>query len=365
MKSTFKKILVICHFGLNENTPRSFRSKELIRALSERGYPVDIIIGKDKRLFHNGENVEDSITGERNNQSKNTYKVFRKIGSSILNYIYGDMVILKYYKSNKRIIDATAYDILISIGQPFYPHMISAFSKTNSNCIKIADCGDPFYVKGRGMAPHIGLLQKIVFKKLDYICVPTEKAVQYYTEFAAKEKIKVIPQGVDFKRFRISVYTKNTVPTFGYAGVFYEDLRDPRPFLEYLSDLKQDYCFHLYTDIRNDFFVNKIDPIIRKSGKRIVVHDLIPREECLYELSKMDFLVSFENKSSTQSPSKLIDYGITKRPVLSFEANSFQASVFSEFLSGNYSHKLNYDISKFDINNVTDQFEELFGGRPK
>ncbi len=53
MKSTLnkKKILMICHFGINENTPRSYRSKELIKCLHERGYIIDVVIGKKKKIL--------------------------------------------------------------------------------------------------------------------------------------------------------------------------------------------------------------------------------------------------------------------------------------------------------------------------
>ena len=40
-------------------------------------------------------------------------------------------------------------------------------------------------------------------------------------------------------------------------------------------------------------------------------------------MSKMDFLINLENLNKEQSPSKLIDYAISKRPIFSFNQNNF------------------------------------------
>ena len=74
----------------------------------------------------------------------------------------------------------------------------------------------------------------------------------------------------------------------------------------------------------------------------------------------MDFLVNMENNSTIQSPSKLIDYYLTQRPIIDITTNFHEKSVLLEFLAGNYSHKHNKkDISQFDINNVGAQFLRL------
>lgn len=352
------KLLVICHYGIHENTPRSFRTIELVRALKKDYYEVDVLVGSERKLYEDitDEQVE-TIRTSVGSTSVKKFKVLRKIGSTILNYIYGDMVILKCYRKNLNIVKNKKYDAIISIGQPFYPHMISAKCKA-CNPIRIADCGDPFYTKGKGI--HIKWLQKNVLSKMDYISIPTEKAVNYYEEYIDREKIKIIPQGVDFSRFKICDYKKNTVPTFGYAGVFYEGIRDPRKFLNYILRLDTNYKFILYTDLNNPFFKKEIEPLIHDEKSRIEIHGLVARDKCLYELSKMDFVINFENLSSTQAPSKLIDYGIIKRPVLSFSEETFKTDEFEQFLRGDYSNKLEFDISQYDINNVVKNFERLF-----
>src|SRR5690606_30622624 len=102
----------------------------------------------------------------------------------------------------------------------------------------IADCGDPFMGnKFRTRAFYFKYVEKWFCRKADFLSVPIEGAIQaYYPEF--KEKIKVIPQGFNFKDFAIpESVPNNPLPTFIYAGTFYPGLRDPTSFLEYLATL--------------------------------------------------------------------------------------------------------------------------------
>jgi hypothetical protein len=57
-------------------------------------------------------------------------------------------------------------------------------------------------------------------------------------------------------------------------------------------------------------------------------------------MSKMDFVVNFENVGLTQTPSKLIDYAILQKPILSIKTGGFQPEVVTEFLRADYTHAL-------------------------
>lgn len=47
-------------------------------------------------------------------------------------------------------------------------------------------------------------------------------------------------------------YKKKPIPTFCYAGVFYDKIRNPQFFLEYLSGLTEDFKFIVYV-LPNEF----------------------------------------------------------------------------------------------------------------
>ena len=90
------------------------------------------------------------------------------------------------------------------------------------------------------------------------------------------------------------------------------------------------------------------------------MHKPVPRKDLLKELSTMDFMVNFENAGSRQTPSKLIDYLILEKPILSIRTGSLNEDHVLEFLSGNYAHQLVIsDPEQYRIENVGKKFIQL------
>jgi hypothetical protein len=87
---------------------------------------------------------------------------------------------------------------------------------------------------------------------------------------------------------------------------------------------------------------------------------MLPRIECIERLSSMDFLVNFENDTSNQVPSKLIDYTLAERPILSVNHSFDNHQVFAEYMERDFDNFTPLDISPFDITNVAKKFERLF-----
>src|SRR5690606_36615775 len=129
------------------------------------------------------------------------------------------------------------------------------------------------------------------------IVIPSEKAIKSYLKIKSHDKIKVIPQGFDFKEIILSEYLPNEIPTFAYAGVFYKKIRNPTFFFDYLSKLDMNFKFVLYTSFLNSDsmdIVNKYKPIL---GDKLEIYFNIPRLKLITELSKMDFLINIDNIS--------------------------------------------------------------------
>ena len=71
----------------------------------------------------------------------------------------------------------------------------------------------------------------------------------------------------------------------------------------------------------------------------------------------MDFLVDFVLVSENQRSSKLIDYTLTKRPILSINTLEMDTTMVDDFLNGDYTRQLVLpDIEKYNIVNVANQF---------
>lgn len=361
------KIVIISQNCYPRLSPRAHRTTELAIELSRQGYNVTVyaLLGnydyskisettgvKFKSLGISKFGLPDNL-GKRKNNYLN--RIVRKMFRMTLEFPN-----IELFWMTKRVLkDEGDIDYLITVAHPHTIHWgASNFVKANKSKIKfwVADCGDPFMKDPFNKHPfYFSFLEKQWGRLCDYITVPIEESRQgYYDEF--KGKIKVIPQGFSFENQRLAEYKQNEVITFAYSGVVYKDKRDPSMFLEYLCSLNIDFKFIVYTN--NDSLYK---PFMDTLGKRIELRSYIPREELLYELSKMDFLINIKNESGVQQPSKLIDYALTKRPIIEICSKFNQKEIFEQFLARNFQNALSIDnINKYNIKNVANQFIELF-----
>ncbi|MCC8034913.1 MAG: hypothetical protein LIO77_03130, partial [Rikenellaceae bacterium] len=73
-----------------------------------------------------------------------------------------------------------------------------------------------------------------------------------------------------------------------------------------------------------------------------------------------DFLGNHNFNYTTATPSKLIDYALTRRPVYSFRSDSFDAEALEAFLDGDYSQAAALpDPAHHDIDTIAARFEAL------
>ena len=196
-------------------------------------------------------------------------------------------------------------------------------------------------------------VEKWFMRKADFVSIPVETARSaYYPDF--QNKIRIIPQGFKIESIQLEVPIKNDIPTFAYAGGFIPGKRDPRPFLDFLATLQEDFAFFIYTN--NPGIVSRHK---KSMGKKLQIRDFVPREDLLKIMSGMDFLVNFDNNTTTAVPSKLIDYAIVNKPVLNIEKN-INTRAFHQFLTGDYSQALYLgEIDQYRIENVCEKFLEL------
>lgn len=365
-----KKILIISQAIFPSQYPRAYRASELAKELSRQGHNVILyaVLGEydyseyEEKYKLTVRNIGRMLFSKLNSDGSNNRNVFDKIlGKSLGRLIeFPDIELMfripEIFKFEKKV------DLLISIAMPFPIHWGCALAKSlypNSfPGLWVADCGDPYM--GNEVSKHrkyfyFKYIEKWFCQNADYITVPVDGAQKgYYPEFA--DKIKVIPQGFKFDDINVCTkYEKNEIPTFAYAGVFYKGFRDPSMFLEYLKTVKLDFKFIIFTKTRE-----LIEPHLKELGNNIEVHDYIPRDQLIHLLSHMDFLVNFENGTSLQSPSKLIDYGLARRPILSITPGCLPFDTIHEFLRGNYQHQFVVeDIEQYEITKVAMQFSSL------
>lgn len=363
-----KKILIVTHHFYPEINPRAFRATELTKELIVKGYWVNVVYGEAKLTIDN-----KTLTKYINSHS-NCYKVQSPPMKSatteesclkkIFRFFFAEKLMFTRLKwTFNAIKHFNGHTAIISIGTPFYVHLATALAVPTKKrkYVMICDNGDPFYNYNKlDKAFYWGWIQKYVFSKFDFICTPTSNAINYYAQYTDKNKIRVIPQGYNFTSVSIAEYKKNPIPTFAFAGRFYKDIRNPEPLLQFLANLQEQFQFLIFAPQAGDVYQNILLSYERRLGNKLILCGMLPREQCIYELSKVDFLVNLENTLSVQVPSKMVDYALSRRPIISFKHTDIPYKKLREWIKGDYIDPLKIDISPFDIKNVSKQFESLF-----
>lgn len=358
------KIVIISRTCFPAKAPRSYRATELAKEFARQGHNVVLyaFLGDyDYSLVQKKTGVTFKNLGEAKfGMSSNTKRMGTDKVSRIIRFV-GQPIMFPECSMipmvSNAIKDEGEIDLLITIAVPHIIHYATALSNRNSVKCWVADCGDPFM----GNPMHKPLFyfewfERYWCRRCDFITVPVDEAKDaYYKEY--RDKIRVIPQGFDFGNVTLADYSPNPCPTFAYSGVFYKDLRDPSKMLDYLCTIEQDFKFIVYTKGKG-----LLQPYMDRLKDKIEIRNYVPREQLLFELSKMDFLINVANKSGVQQPSKLIDYALTKRPVLNVSSDfpDVERINLDEFLHGCYEHRQRIDnVEQYNIVNVSNKFLEL------
>ena len=364
------KVLIVSATFYPQNSPRSFRTTELSKELARQGHEVKVYIPD---VQHDYSELKENFPALEVCQTKElTWKDIKLHGSGLKYWIrrifrrifvqFFEYPAIQWYLKMPHILkNEREYDLLISIAVPHPIHwgIARCFMKgMNLSKIWVADCGDPYMgCKTLSYKPpfYFARFEKLFCRRANYITIPIETAKEgYYPEF--RDKMRVIPQAFNFDEIKICVpYIPNEIITFAYAGTFVQGERDPEPVLEYLSKSNSDFRFVVYTRQRSLF--DKYVPVL---GDKLVLKNYIPRTELLYEMSKMDFLLNLEYGTTVQRPSKLIDYALIQRPILSIYSQQLDIDKLNKFLHRDYSQQFNIEnIEDFKIKNAAKKFIDL------
>lgn len=363
-------IILVGQFFPPYQTPRATRMAELAKGFAQKGHNVIVYA----LLGHHDYSVFTKDTGIKINNlgisrfgnidssgGRNTNLFYRALARLFFTKLEFPRIEFLFMMNRDLEFDILNSDLVISVAQPYPIHW--GIAKMKMRNLKfplwVSDCGDPYMGDPFEKRPfYFKYVEKWWCNLTDYITVPIDNAKNaYYMEY--RNKIRVIPQGFDFSNIDLPIYKINKIPTFVYAGVVYIGQRDPSNFLDFLKGLNIDFKFIVYTKNLKYFSQYKKD-----LGDKLEIYDYIPREELLKVLSKADFLINLKNKGSVQAPSKLIDYELSKRPILEITTEFQEKTAFEDFLKKDYSKKISIpNISAFDIKNVTNDFLNLYYDR--
>lgn len=369
------KIVVISRCIYPHQAPRSFRATELAKFFAKQGHEV-ILYGSlgdyDYSDFTSSTGVKVKSLGtlrfstlNSNSYVRNNYidKVMKTLFGRLLEFPDIELA----FKVNHVLRKELGIDLLVTVAIPYPIHWGAAWAKKCMGAgfakVWISDCGDAYVNNPVGPPKpfYFKYIEDFWGRQTDFVTFPIDTPFDFLP--SAQKKFRVIPQGFDFSNIRIAEhFHEGNIIQFAYAGATYPGYRDPSRLLEYLSSRTDiPFRFIVYTKAKAHF-KNYQDAL----GDKLVLRDYIPREELIYELSKMDFLINIKNDSAVQSPSKLIDYYLTKRPILDITSAFKEKQNLDEFLFRNYTHQHEKrDISIFDINRVGQQFLDLLESKTR
>jgi len=371
------KILLVSQGFYPENSPRSFRATELAKELARKGHEVTVLTNPkeiDLTSFSEKFGFKVKYTKKVNLREFNLNRTSGFL--FFINRIIVRFLLLFFELPYSKLVFAFSraiknerekYNLLISFAVPYPTHWAVALTHKKENWIAekwIADCGDPYFLEKIDSFKkpiYFKWIEKWMFRKVDAIAITRiDFKVNYFQEF--HNKIIEIPQGFDFSNLQRlkDHYQPNNIPCFAYAGRFGGKNRDPRTLFYCLESLSLDYKCILFTD--QSAGLKQLLPA--KLNNKVILRDFLPRDELLMELSKMDFLINIEFDPISQSPSKLIDYALTGRPILNINKKTIDRDilVLKEFLSANYRNAFEVpDIEKYNIKLVAQSFLSLAG----
>lgn len=74
----------------------------------------------------------------------------------------------------------------------------------------------------------------------------------------------------------------------------------------------------------------------------------------------MDFLVNIDNNAAEHLPSKLIDYLLTGRPILTINSQNLNKTDIDKFMKGDYTDRYtNSNLDQYQIENICKKFLTL------
>jgi hypothetical protein len=268
-----------------------------------------------------------------------------------------------FYIRKKLLEEKNSYDALISIAAPHSIHwgVASLPRKIRKKIARtwIADCGDPFMFAENLQYTrpfYFSILENLFCSRCDKITVPTGASKYgYYKKY--QKKIEVIPQGFKFDLSSIynKVKTNEKEKIIAYAGSLNINRRNPKHLIKYLLDSDKKFKFYIFSNN-----LNLVNEWAKSYPNKIILSEYLPREKLLDFLKSVDFVINFQNKGQSQTPSKLIDYAIVNKPVLNFTYNKLPIKIINEFFENNYQNAIKIDnLENYKIENVSKKFLQL------
>lgn len=269
-------------------------------------------------------NSNEKLVSSKNGNMK---KVLRKIKNSLVipDMYYGWAKKAGEYGVN--LMEKEMFDVIFSMHEPPSSHLCAYYIKKQYKDVPwITYWSDPWLKDSTRENSFI--VKKIIEQNMEKQIVNLADKFIFVTEANKSEYLKdyeflkeenktfILNRGFDAKLYEKLLkedspeLIKKDKLNMIYTGEIFSKLRDIRPFIKALEEIKQENIEDY--NLLNILFFGNIDDIEGKERLQkldsVKVSDRIPFNEALKYMLNGDVLLLFGNKNSKQIPAKIYDY---------------------------------------------------------
>ncbi|MCI0454772.1 MAG: glycosyltransferase [Candidatus Dadabacteria bacterium] len=363
------KLLVCAYYFPPIGTPRSYRWREFVTHLSQKGWAIDILTintnskhsNYDSKLMDNlpnelsvfrtypgimhhfsnlllsktRDNPEFSSLNARTSFRQKLWKSLFKIFEKKLRTVFIPDEAVSWLpfalmKGNK-LVKEGSYDVIISSGFPFTCHIVGFFLKRFSGGKPwIADYGDPWVYNPSFPLPEwrSSIDKKIeskILRDANRLIFTTDKTKEHYLNlypFLKSENINVITQGFSHKEFSESIPERTDKFRIVYTGSFYKD-EEPFIFfdaLKHIGQISKDIEVIIVGNMPNDEYKRYADN--RGLAEIVRFIGFVPNKRAISLQKGASVLLLIGHSGGIQVPGKTYEYIAARRPILSIKMDS-------------------------------------------
>ena len=348
------KVLVITYDYYPDQSPNTYRWKNVLEKWAERGVEIFVIAAQKDDLKElekvNGINIyrtgktwienakakilkkntaKNTITHENNSTIAKEGWV-RKIYNLTWKKLYfPDFAFLWRTPSKKlaqKLIESENIYNVITVSWPFTDHVVGYNLKKKYKINWIADTIDPFYLSKA--VNNQFLYSKLnrsyehrILKRADSLTVLTEKLKEQYSFFYPLDINKIIVNHNIFIPYPAIASKKSESDKIKivYVGTLAPVTRSPEVALSLFKNILKcspnvNIELHFYGDASQCLTI--FNPYGHLINSKIFINGLVPRDAIPEILSQADVLLNIGNTNEFQEPSKLIEYIYIGKPVL-------------------------------------------------
>jgi hypothetical protein len=330
--------------------PRGLRLLQLCRGLSERGWEIDVLTARQSpgHLLHDAtftaasmppgvrvfrtfpgplyERVQRRLRGRTLATHRDTAGRRLSFGlDAILRALAVPDIMVEWLPfallKGHKLLQDNSYDLVLSAGLPFTAHVLGYLLKRIYKLPWFAEYGDPFAFNPSSRLPRWRHsldrhLEGTLLRHVSGVVVTTESTRKAYLEhypFLQPDKVWAVHSGYAPEEYATIPPVISTRFRLVYTGIFYHDIRSPRPFLDALKQLR---------DLDMEVVITgPADAQVRETVRAAGLHNVrllgnIPKAQVIALQKGCSLLLLIGFAHSLQLPLKTFEYLGANRPIL-------------------------------------------------